>query len=260
MIREIFTYLSERPSHPSARTFGHLFESISLLSREKRCQKSWLPHRTQCKEFISDHLNESLHFESILVLGSGPLHEIPIDLLSKTFKRVVLVDIVHLKSTKKSVEHLKNIEFVEHEISEIENLLKNEKKLIEKIPKTFTAENWGLILSVNIMSQLPLHLNSYIKKRLKNHFTENDVDHYLKQVTLNHLRYLESFNAPVLLITDTETDYYDKKELVLETDKNYTHLKLPQALNEWTWNVAPIPEFQKDVGIKMRVSGFVLNK
>lgn len=259
MIRELLTYITERPCLNEARSFGHLVESISLLSREARCKKAWLPHRTQCKEFITQHLKEARHFESVLVLGSGPLHEIPIDELSKKFKKVVLVDIVHLTSTKKSVEHLKNIEFVEHEISEIENLLKNEKKLIEKIPTSFILENWGLVLSINIMSQLPIHLNSYIKKRLKNKFAETEIESYLQNVTKNHLLYLQSFHCPVILISDIETTYYDKKETLLQTDVNYTHLNLPKPLKEWSWNVAPIPEFDKNIAMKMTVHAFVIN-
>lgn len=258
MIRELLTYLSERPSLKEAKSFGHLVESISLLSREKRCKKTWATHRASCKQFISSGLKNAIHHESVLVLGSGPLHEIPIEVLSKTFKRVVLVDIVHLKSTKKSVEHLSNVEFVEHEITEIEEALRVKKELKNKVPAKFLDQDWGLVLSVNVMSQLPLHLETYIEKRLKNKFSQDQIDSFLKDVTRNHLTYLQSFKSNVILITDTQTIYYDKNEKVIQTDNNYEHLSLPNPTEEWNWNVAPIPEFQKDVGMKMRVSGFVL--
>lgn len=257
MIREILTYLSESPKLKEAKKLGHLVESISLLSREKRCQKAWLSHRTQCKSFITHQLQNARHYDSVLVLGSGPLHEIPIETLAKTFKKVVLVDIVHLKGTKKSLQAFSNIEFVEHDISEIESdLLKG--KLTNSIPKAFTHDNWGLVLSVNIMSQLPLHLESYIERKLKKRFSPEEVEIYLQNVTRNHFLYLKSFHSPALLITDTFTTYYDKKESVIQTDHNYTHLNLPKPTEEWVWNVAPIPEFQKDVGIKMNVGAFVL--
>ncbi|MBC7713114.1 MAG: hypothetical protein H7177_07230 [Rhizobacter sp.] len=259
MIREILTYFSEKPSIAEAKSFGHLSESISLIAREKRCKKAWLSHRTQCIEFITTHLSEAVNFESVLVLGSGPLHEIPIDVLSRTFKKVVLVDIVHLKSTRESVSHLTNIEFVEHEISEIESSLKKEKALIEKVPVAFQNNDWGLVLSINIMSQLPLHLDSYIKKKLKNKFTEAQVQNFLEQVTANHLLYLYAFHCPVVLITDVETTYTDKIGTILQNDINYTHLAFPEVLSSWTWNVAPIPEFDKNMAMKMKVAAFVLN-
>lgn len=257
MIREILTYLSESPKLKEAKKLGHLVESISLISREKRCARSWLPHRTECKSFISHNLQNAIHYNSVLVLGSGPLHEIPIEILAKTFKRVVLVDIVHLKETKKTLTGFSNIEFVEHDISEIESaLIKGE--LQNKIPESFLADDWGLVLSINIMSQLPIHLESYIEKKFKGKFSQDEIEKYLENVTANHYRYLQMFSSPVLLITDTSTEYYDKKESVIQTDHNYAHLNLPKAHNTWTWNVAPIPEFQKDVGIRMFVSAFVL--
>lgn len=258
MIKEILTYITEQPRLKEAKRFGHLAESISLLSREERCQKAWLPHRTECKNFISANLHYAIHFDSILILGSGPLHEIPIEFIAKKFRRVVLVDIVHLKNTKKSVAHLTNIEFIEHDITEIEQNLFIEKKLIEKTPTAFLKENWGMVLSVNMMSQLPLHLGTWIEKKLKNKFSSVLIKNYLEAVTRNHFEYLKSFHAPVILITDTEATYRDKGDNIIQTDHNYTHLKLPGALAEWNWNVAPIPEFQKDIGIVMRVCGFVI--
>lgn len=258
MIRELLTYLSERPKLPEAKSFGHLVESISLLSRESRCKKSWSTHRASCKQFIISELKNAVHFDAVLVLGSGPLHEIPIEELAKTFKKVVLVDIVHLKSTKKSVAHLPNIEFVEHELTEIEEALRVQKVLKNKVPEKFLDQNWGLVLSVNVMSQLPIHLESYIERKLPKKFSKDEVEEFLKQVTSNHFTYLRAFPVPVVLITDTETDYYDKKDVVIQKDLNYEHLHLPKPDAVWNWNVAPIPEFQKDIGIKMRVSGFVL--
>lgn len=258
MIRELLTYLGERPALKEAITFGHLKESIALLAREKRCQKTWSTHRASCKQFISAQLKNARHHESVLVLGSGPLHEIPIEILAKTFKRVVLVDIVHLKSTKKSVAHLLNVEFIEHEITEIEEALRIYKRLEDKVPTKFLDQDWGLVLSVNVMSQLPLHLETFIYKKLKNLFTEPMIEAFLRNVTKNHLNYLQSFKSNVILITDTQTLYYDKSEKILQTDNNYEHLSLPKPCDEWNWNVAPIPEFQKDVGMKMRVCGFVL--
>lgn len=259
LIRELLTYLLERPTLSEAKSFGHLVESISLIEREQRCSKAWLPHRNHCKNFITNQLINAKHFNSVLVLGSGPHHEIPIEILSQKFTKVVLVDIVHLKGIKKSVQHLGNVEFVEHEISEIEQLLKTQNKLIAKRPVAFTELDWGLVLSVNIMSQLPIHLDSYIKKKLKNKFKKEDIDQYLKDVTTNHLRYLQSFKCPALLITDTETSYYDRQEVLLQKDLNYSHLELPKSLDEWLWNVAPIPEFDKKIAMKMQVSAFVIN-
>jgi hypothetical protein len=259
LIQEILTYLSERPQLKEAKSFGHLYESISLLAREKRNQKAWAPHRAECKNFIKDHLKKATHFDSVLVLGSGPLHEIPIEELAQSFKKVTLVDIVHLKTTKKSIEHLKNVEFIEHDITECESTLRTTKKLVPKIPERFLGENWGLVLSVNVMSQLPLHFETYIEKNLNNRFSKSDIDQFLKSLTENHFKYLSALKSPTLLITDVSTNFLTAKEEVVETYHNYLHLNLPSPHHKWTWRVAPIPEFRKDIEIQMKVSGFILN-
>jgi hypothetical protein len=258
LIREALTYLSENPKLEVAKKFGHLSESISLIEREKRCSKAWLPHRTQCKQFILNQTLELKDFENVLILGSGPLHEIPIEELSKKFKKVILVDIVHLKSTKKSIAHLSNIEFVEHDITECEaELLSGNFTSIE--PKTFLETKFSLILSVNIMSQLPIHIENYIENNLRSHFNKNTLALYLENLSLYHLEYLKKFNSPALIITDVETIYYDTSGNVFQTDINYSHLSLPKKSDEWIWNVAPIPEFRKDVGIRMKVAAFKIN-
>ena len=259
MIRELITYLFERPTLTEAKSFGHLTESIALNAREKRCHLAWKSHRAHCKNFIIEHLSIARHFESVLVLGTGPLHEIPIEELARTFKKVVLVDIVHLKSTKKSIAHLKNVEFLEHEISEIECVLKEEKKIIEKIPTSFLCTDWGLVLSVNLMSQLPLHLDSYIKKKLKNKFPMEEVSLFLKKVTANHLFYLKKFICPTILITDIETNYLDRAGNLLQKDISFAHLNLPETSAQWEWNIAPIPEFDKLIQMKMLVAAYIFN-
>ena len=94
MILELLTYFKAKTTK-EARAFGHLYESIALIQREKRCQKHWLSHRVHCKNFILNSINLLKSHETALVLGSGPLHEIPIEEMASRFKRVNLVEVVH---------------------------------------------------------------------------------------------------------------------------------------------------------------------
>jgi hypothetical protein len=108
------------------------------------------------------------------------------------------------------------------------------------------------------MSQLPIHLNKFIERKIKNKFKPDAISNFLENVTKNHFIYLNSFKCPVILITDIETHYFDKEGKLLQKDLNYSHLKLPKASEEWSWNVAPIPEFDKKIAIKMLVQAFVI--
>ncbi len=258
MLKELLTYFLETPALKEARKFGHLKESISLISREARCKTAWLPHRTQCKNFILESLNKAQNYDSLLILGSGPLHEIPIKELALKFKKIVCVDIVHLGQTKKSVAQYKNIEFVEHDISETEKKLSH-GSLETLMPERFLGEKWGLVLSVNIMSQLPLHLEKFISHHFKGQFDELQVKNYLKKITENHLAYLRAFKSPAILITDVEVHYLDCQEKLIENNSHLGHLNLPAPDAQWFWNLAPIPEYDKDVAIKMKVQAYLLN-
>ncbi|MDO9180777.1 MAG: hypothetical protein Q7U04_00145, partial [Bacteriovorax sp.] len=128
MIKELIAYFNSKTTK-EARAFGHLYESIALIEREKRCRSQWLSHRTYCKNIITQNIQLASKMGSVLVLGSGPLHEIPLDILAKNFQRVDLVDVVHLKSTKNNYLHYKNINFIEADITELEYLLIKSKKV-----------------------------------------------------------------------------------------------------------------------------------
>lgn len=261
MLKELFTYVIQKNVLPVARSFGHLYESISLIEREKRCRPHWLSHRENSKQFIIQQCQSLVTKKSILVMGSGPLHEIPIEWLSENFEDVFLLDIVHLQSVKKKCEKLKNLHFIVHDISEVEEEIQKSQMLVKKIPVFLNDRPFSCVISANVMSQIPLHLHSYIAKNLSNLFTAEEIDDFLLESTRAHLQYLHSFQSPLkLLITDTETFYYDESGSLKKSYFNYSHLNLPPAKSEWIWNVAPIPEISKTMEMKMKVAGFVLNR
>lgn len=260
MLKELFTYVIQKNVLPVARSFGHLYESISLIEREKRCRQHWLSHCENSKQFIMQQCQSLTVKKNILILGSGPLHEIPIEWLSRNFEDIFLVDVVHLNSVKKSYAHLKNLHFIVHDISEIEEEIQKTKSLVKKIPAFLTDRPFSCVISANVMSQIPLHLHNYVLKNIKNSFTEEEIADFLLESTKAHFDYLQSFQAfRKLLITDVETLYYDGKGRLIESQLNYSHLNLPSPKQEWIWNVAPIPELSREQEMRMKVAGFVLN-
>ena len=258
MILELLTYLRAKTTK-EARAFGHLYESISLIQREKRCQKYWLSHRTQCKNFIlkSIHLLKSQN--AALVLGSGPLHEIPIEEMALRFSHVDLVDVVHLEETKKKYSHLKNINFIEADITELEHDIEREKKILNKVPSLFLNNKYDIVISANLLSQLSYHLRNYLDKKAKPKLSEDALDKFSYQVSFDHYNYITSFNCPVVLITDIETHLINSDDSLLEVQTPYINFALPDANEQWWWNLAPRPEFSKDYSVKMKVAAFNLN-
>lgn len=256
MIHELFLYYSNKASN-NAKIFGHLKESIALIKRQKRCQEFWKSHQDHCKKFILQSINSILKFDRILIIGSGPLHEIPIEEISKKFKEVILVDVVHLNETKIKYQHLSNLNFIEHDITELENVLIQEKKLINKIPSKFLDEEFDLVISANLLSQLALHFKKFILKN-KIEKAEEIIDQFCFNLTKDHFDYLNKFKCTKVLITDIETylDYPQKKLREIETP--YINFSLPKEIDTWIWNIAPIPELSTEFSLQMKVVGIIL--
>jgi hypothetical protein len=259
LIKEYLTYLkSQFLVSKEARIFGHLYESIALKEREKRCHIHWQSHRLQCKKFIKDHLHLAHKFQSVLVLGSGPLHEIPLEDLALLFERVDLVDIVHLKETKSQCSHLSNVHFIEADVTELEADLIREKKFLAKVPNHFQTRGYDLVISANLLSQLAYHLRDYLESHARPKMSEKELDHFAQQVTNNHYLSLQQYKVPVILITDIETALLDFEEKVISKESPYINFDLPTPKACWWWNIAPIPEYSKNQSVKMKVAGFLL--
>lgn len=258
MIRELFLYFQNKSSK-EARQFGHLYESISLLEREKRCRTYWQSHRTMCKNFIAENISLAPQKKSVLVLGSGHLHEIPIELLAKSFERVDLVDIVHLKSVKDAHSQFNNVRFIEADVTELEREILKSKKALNVVPSLFLNQNYDLVISANLLSQLSYHLRNFLEKNARPKLSKEQLDSFAYQVTFDHFLYLKNFSCPVILITDVETIFLDPSDKVIGSESPYINFSFPRAQREWWWNLAPIPEYEKETALKMKVEAFILN-
>jgi hypothetical protein len=259
MIKELFLYFTTRVS-PEAKKFGHLYEAIAIEEREKRCHRFWQSHREESKKTILRTVSTIQEKKSLLILGTGPLHEIPIEQLSAMFDTITLVDIVHLPKTKKKYQALKNITFIEHDITELELKIGKIKQAINIIPQQFLHDNYDLVISANILSQLAYHPREFLVKNAHPKLSEEKLDQFSNQISLDHFSYLKKFNCPVLLITDIETKFINKDEKIVEVQTPYLTMDFPSPYAVWDWNVAPIPEYSPEISLQMKVAGFILNR
>lgn len=255
MIIEFIQYLFESTSK-HARSFGHLHESIAILKRQKRNQQAWKEHQDNCKNEIINFCQNVNPKNSILVLGSGLLHEIPIEYLQKNFKKVTLVDIVHLNFVKKYTKKYSNIELIEHDISEVEKDL-TKGNFVNRIPTRFINEEFSVVISANLMSQIPLNLKKYID-RSKLHEDEKYIDRFCQSAYENHYKYLKNFECPTLLITDIETNLVDIQNNIIESDSPSLAHILPKAHKEWIWNIAPKGEIDRELSLQMKVASIII--
>lgn len=257
MIREFFLYLTTKVK-PEAKTFGHLYEAIAIDAREKRCQQFWKSHRDESKKLILQVANTIKEKKSLLILGSGPLHEIPIIELSNFFETIDLVDIVHLKETKNKYRNLHNLNFIEHDLTELETRIAHEKNIYNTVPSAFLNKHYNFVISANVLSQLAYHLRNFLNKRSS--YSSDELDNFSNKISEDHIVYLKKFTCPVLMITDIETYFKDINGNTVETQTPYIKFNFPVPLATWNWDVAPIPEYSSEISLQMKVAGFILNQ
>ncbi len=259
MIYELYLYLTSKVI-PEAKKFGHLYEAISIGAREKRCQFFWKNHREESKKLILNVIEKLEVKNNLLILGSGPLHEIPIEELSKQFKLITLVDIVHLKSTKKKYKYLNNINYIEHDITEVESIIFKKKEIYNITPSSFLENSYDCVISANILSQLAYHPRKFLESKSLNLISLKNLDKFSHQISKDHLQYLQKFQCTVLLITDIETYLINRKGETTEVQTPYIDFNLPPPVKTWLWDLAPIPEYSSEISLQMKVAGFILHK
>ncbi|QDK36467.1 hypothetical protein [Bdellovibrio sp. NC01] len=252
------------PTSPLARKYGFLYSSISLRHRYERCKKKWIPHLKNCQDVFLEAAKDLPQRNSVVVLGSAHLHEIPIHLLLQNFEKITLVDVVHpLKHhwlakknprvtlvTQDLTSALKHLEKL-HSLSDLHALAND---LAGEQLFKFKAD---LIVSGNLLSQLALLPISAIEKVMKRELTTEEKDAICSDFAQTHLRNLNGCEGKKLIYADREVIYKDPegKEIYRgHYDVNFNNYK---EMRKWTWEIAPLGEASKKYSIDMNVEAYI---
>ena len=254
MLEEWLTHLTT-PCKQPYKQLGYLGELIAIRHRHRRCKAAWQPHLDTCKKRITSAVKEIKNTDKVVVLGSGLLLDIPIDHLSKRFKTVVLVDICHLRETRKIAKTYPNIKFVEADISGIIDALlcwNSGTELPEPNIKASFLKNADYVISANLLAQLPLTPLTYLEKiapDLENEQRQN----LATRIIRHHLEMLKGLACPVTLISETKHIISNGGQDLHESAPLYGH-KFQNIKQEWVWDLAPRPEMSREYDLKLRVA------
>src|SRR5689334_8788395 len=109
MLAELFVYAaSYRQTPPAFRP--HLGEAVGLWARGQRQTRAWAPHLANSRGLIDTSIDDLGSRRTVVVLGSGPLFDLPVESLARTFRRVILVDRIHLSTIGQRVDRYANVE------------------------------------------------------------------------------------------------------------------------------------------------------
>src|SRR5262249_41659038 len=125
MIIETLLYLASLPV--TARQHRKFIRySVNLWSRARRCSQPWAEHEEKSRSAMLAAASGLRQKRTAVVLGSGLLRDVPIEMLSMSFDTVVLVDLVHLASVRfwLKAKGYRNVRLIERDLSGYDDLRK----------------------------------------------------------------------------------------------------------------------------------------
>ncbi|WP_299380718.1 hypothetical protein [uncultured Kiloniella sp.] len=263
MLIEALNFLSARCEGKFKR-FGYLHEAIAIDARFRRCKSAWKSHLENTKSEILSAIDKTSKHAKVVVLGAGAGYDIPLDELERQFDRVVLVDVVFLRSIRKKAEKSSKITLVEADLTGLVDSLEYlgsdfDVKEIQSKPPVDLLGGADLVISCNILSQLPICIQNWL---IKSGVDEDDGDlqKCCRKIITDHLKWLENSDSSVLLVTDLERRVEPVK--VMEEgeirDNALYGLKFNKLAANWIWDIAPSPEVDTAYHLKHLVGSVYL--
>lgn len=225
------------------RAMGYLRELLNI----KKCLGwwgwAWATHFKQTQTVIRSAIAQCSSRRKAVILGSGWLHDVPLDDLARAFREVILVDVIHPLATRWHVRRHANVRLLTSDITEsVEPIYRFAHTpgttLPRAAPNLFCDDpEIDLAASVNILSQLP-YLPVHYLRRAGIHRDEA-IEAYARDVVRGHLDYLSRLPGTVALIADFEKRIVSRAGKVIERTSTIHDVDIPWKGDVWTWRLVP---------------------
>jgi hypothetical protein len=222
---------------------GYYAYQNGLIYNHLKQEGGWDGHLACCRNFILKAL-DYYKPSRITVLGSGWLLDLPLaEMLEKT-GIIYLVDIVHPPEVVRQAGELGKIILVEQDITgglieEIWHVTSKfsffrKLKSLESIniPVYVPAFDPGVVISLNILTQLESRLLEWLKSR--SDVGDEEFLLFSKRIQERHIEFLSKNRS--VLITDYEEIVTKKAGEVTTIPTLFASLPQGHFGEEWTWN------------------------
>ena len=260
MLVELYRYLTTPCPRP-VRDMGYLKETIGLAARQGRCRDAWQPHLDASRDLIAEAARLCLKRRRAVVLGSGGLFDVPLDILSELFDDVLLVDILHLPVVREAVARYDNVRMLEHDIAGVIDPLYRQVQESTPLPlptADLPLDGVDLVISANVVSQLPVIPVAYATQAGRHSAAGLSV--LAKALIEAHLAALANFGGTVCLISEVEHQILAGHEIIAREDPLHgvvVPAQLGLSRRVWDWDFAPHPERHKVHDHRYRIEGFI---
>ena len=222
----------------------YISDQEGIFERYLEEHEGWQEHIRNSREFIMECVRKNKP-QSVVVMGSGWLLDVPLKELAVECKQVYLADIWHPRQVRATVQDYPNCDLIYTDLTggaveAIYSLVKTYRRTgkIESLRSVTLSKpelpaGEGYMISVNIINQLDIILMNYLKRFIK--YPEEEVSFFRKEIQENHVRLLRQGHS--CLICDREETILDQKNQVVSTKKP-VYINFPEAKNikEWKWH------------------------
>src|SRR3569833_2042363 len=218
---ESLVYLRSLPrTPPSFRQY--LVEAVGLWARGRRQLRAWTPHLNKTLAVLDTSIDDIRSRRTVAVLGAGPLFDVPLESLARTFERVLQIDLAHLTTTARRIARN----------GKVPPDWRAHAPVGDPQPLAFLRDlpdlDW--VISVNLLSQIAR--------------AAPDGD---ERATIEtHLAGLTALDAPVPLVTDIDYRIFHRDGTLVEEADLMHGRPMPPPESRWLWEVAPLGEEARD--------------
>jgi len=291
MITEFFQHMA-LPAEKWVKRMGYGREAVAMTARHGRCRDAWASHLDTCRRLITEAAEACPAKDHAVVLGSGPLLDIPLDGLAATFQRVDLVDMVHGRAVRRMVQAYTNVNLVEADISGVARAVYRKSPMSEPLgdrprppigmkdkscaviesvinkveamgehltslpdprPNAGLIEGADFVVSSNLLSQLPLQPLDWLAAHCP--WADEAMRETLARAIVDHhLALLQSHPGRVVLITEVLRLLAGADVPVQKIDPLFGAQIMYEG-EEWWWEIAPRPEIDRNHDLRLRVLG-----
>ncbi len=252
-------HLLTTPAPRAQRRLGYLRDSIWLMSRARRCRRAWAPHLAASRAVMRAAIAGTERRDTAVVLGSGLLLDVPLTDLARSFRRVVLVDAVHLRPARRAIRAFSNVETLTADLSGAMALMTGAARELEPcLPPVCAEPGTGLVISANLLSQLPIRPVARLEasRRPLGGWTPADGDAFGRRIVEAHLDALAGLKARVCLVTDIDETEEDRQGRIEARHDLLYGVRLGAPDEAWTWELAPFGEAARNRRLIHGVAGF----
>lgn len=200
--------------------------------------KSWSTHISNTRRYIVECANRCSNRDTCVVLGSGYCFDVPVLELSRMFKKVYLMDMMHPSKVQQKMREFKNVEFITEDVTKIvietANSINRYKDfavdLLMSSPNYSMGNmcdklgDYSMVVSVNLLSFLAKPIIQYLSRvKLIDDIAEHQLEAFVHRYHINMLPKGKScivspiskrlYNADGLQMYDHSVVYIPKEEI-----------------------------------------------